>query len=214
MNISQELIEHYCETHTSRINPLLAELIEYTESNHTGAGMLTGAFQGIFLSMLSRTIQPKNILEIGTYTGFSALCMTEGLQAEGRLYTFEINPKLKATHDQFIRNHPKGSQIEIIYGDANVLLPEMDIIFDLVYIDGTKKDYAFLLETALEKLSPHGSILVDNVLWKGKVLSTEEIQKDKNTAILALFNSSVAADPRFTKIMLPIRDGLYWIMKN
>ena len=214
MNIPHEQLEAYCEAHSSGAATLQQALIDHTEANHAGAGMLTGAFQGVLLTLISRSIRPQRILEIGTYTGFSALCLAEGLTPDGKLTTFEIDEKLKPTHDQYVARSARANQIDIVYGDVNALLPAMDEKFDLVYIDATKKDYPALLDLCLEKLAPGGSILIDNVLWKGKVLPDYSGETDRNAEILKKFNTEVGNNEKLLSIMLPIRDGLYWIMKK
>lgn len=214
MELSHLEIENYCAAHSSLGTNLQQDLIKYTEGNIHGSQMLSGIFQGTLLTIISKSIQPLRILEIGTFTGFSALCLAEGLRKDGNLISFEIDKKLKSVHDQFIEKSSFADKIEIIYGDVNIILPTMKTLFDLVYIDGSKKDYPSLFNLCLEKLAPNGSILVDNVLWKGKVLPGYKEEPDKNTAILKDFNNTVSGNEKLLKILLPIRDGLYWIMKK
>lgn len=208
MNIPHHELEKYCEEHSSAISARLQELIDYTLEHHTGGQMLSGPYQGIALQMLSKAIRPQRILEIGTYTGFSALCLLEGLSANGELWTIEIDERMRSTHELFLTD----PRIRVLYGDVKEIWPQINCTFDLVFIDAAKKDYETLLYLCLEKLNKDGSILVDNVLWKGRVLGKEN--PDKNTEFIRLFNQQVHQDDTLLKILLPLRDGLYWIMKK
>jgi predicted O-methyltransferase YrrM len=208
MNLLYDLIEEYCEQHSSSVDSVKQALIAHTIAHHTGHHMLSGSFQGVLLEMISKSIRPRQILEIGTYTGFSAICLAEGLTDDGELWTVEIDDRMRDTHAQFLTD----PRIRVLYGDVKELWPTIVATFDLIFIDAAKKDYESLLYLCLEKLNPGGSILVDNVLWKGRVLGEES--PDKNTDVIRQFNEIVSKDERLQKILLPVRDGLYWIMKK
>ena len=169
--------------------------------------MITGHYQGRVLSMLSKLIRPQYILEIGTYTGYSALCLAEGLQPEGQLHTIEINEELEDIQSKYFSQSPYGSSIISHVGDALELVPQMDMSFDLVFIDAGKTDYDAHFENAIKKVKPGGIILSDNVLWSGKVVNTAT-PSDKATIALQGYNKKLMQDPRVETVILPVRDGL------
>ena len=204
--ISQEL-EDYIEQHSEKEPQLLAALNKETYQKILLPRMLSGHFQGRVLSMLSKLIRPVNILEIGTYTGYSALCLCEGMQDNGQLHTIDIKEELV----DFQRNHfdksPWGNQIVQHLGEAVDIIPSLDLKFDLVFIDADKENYINYFELIVPKMNKGGIILSDNVLWSGKVL--EPLQKnDLSTKILLEYNQLLKNDPRVETVLLPIRDGL------
>lgn len=212
MNMDHDLITAYCGQMSDDVPAYLTALDQYTHEHHSGAEMLSGAFQGRLLSLISKMIRPKVVLEIGTYTGYSALCFAEGLAPEGRVHSIDVDERLKPTHDLFIGNSPYADRITIYFEDAKQLIPRLDLTLDLVFIDGAKKDYATIFDLCLPKLRKGGVILADNVLWKGKVLIEGPV--DANTAAIKSFNEKVYNNDEVDKFMLPIRDGLFWITKK
>lgn len=208
--ISLPLAE-YCEKHTSPENELLHELNRQTHLKVMMPRMLSGHLQGRFLSMISNMIQPKTVLEIGTYTGYSALCMAEGLAPGGKIITLDINQEI----EQFTRNHfdksPYKDQVDYRIGNAMQMIPDMQETFDLVFIDADKINYLNYYQLVFDKVRPGGFIVADNVLWSGKVLDEK---KDKDTMAICAFNDYVANDTRVEKILLPIRDGLFVVRKK
>lgn len=204
--ISQEL-ENYIEKHSEKEPELLAALNKETYQKVLLPRMLSGHFQGRVLSMLSKLIRPANILEIGTYTGYSALCLCEGMQEGGQLHTIDIKEELVDFQRKHFDKSPWGSQIVQHLGEALDIIPSLDLKFDLVFIDADKENYINYFELILLKMNKGGIILSDNVLWSGKVL--EPLQKnDLSTAILLEYNLLLKNDPRVETVLLPIRDGL------
>ncbi len=169
--------------------------------------MLSGHFQGRVLSMLSKLIRPVNILEIGTYTGYSALCLCEGMQENGQLHTIDIKEELIDFQRKHFDKSPWGTQIVQHLGEAVDIIPNLDMQFDLVFIDADKENYIHYFEMIVPKMNKGGIILSDNVLWSGKVL--EPLQKnDLSTKVLLEYNKLLKNDPRVETVLLPIRDGL------
>ncbi|HWS60552.1 MAG TPA: O-methyltransferase [Flavobacterium sp.] len=204
--ISQEL-ENYIEKHSEKEPDLLAALNKETYQKVLLPRMLSGHFQGRFLSMLSKLIRPVNILEIGTYTGYSALCLCEGLQDQGQLHTIDIKEELVDFQRKHFDKSPWGKQIVQHLGEALNIIPTLDLKFDLVFIDADKENYINYFELIVPRMNKGGIILSDNVLWSGKVL--EPLQKnDLSTAILLEYNLLLKNDPRVETVLLPIRDGL------
>jgi len=204
--ISQEL-EDYIEQHSQKEPALLAALNKETYQKILLPRMLSGHFQGRVLSMLSKLIRPINILEIGTYTGYSALCLCEGLQKNGSLHTIDIKEELVDFQRKHFEKSPWGTQIFQHLGEAVQVIPTLDLKFDLVFIDADKENYLNYFELILPKMNQGGIILSDNVLWSGKVL--EHLQpNDLSTKILLEYNKLLANDPRVETVLLPIRDGL------
>lgn len=204
--ISQEL-EDYIEQHSEKEPALLAALNKETYQKILLPRMLSGHFQGRVLSMLSKLIRPVNILEIGTYTGYSALCLCEGMQENGQLHTIDIKEELVDFQRKHFDKSPWGKQIFQQLGEAVDIIPTLDIKFDLVFIDADKENYLNYFELILPKMNKGGIILSDNVLWSGKVLEPLN-PKDLSTKILLEYNQLLATDPRVETVLLPIRDGL------
>lgn len=204
--ISQDL-ENYIEQHSEREPELLAALNKETYQKVLLPRMLSGHFQGRVLSMLSKLIRPVNILEIGTYTGYSALSLCEGMQENGTLHTIDIKEELVDFQRKHFDKSPWGNQIIQHLGEALDIIPTLDIKFDLVFIDADKENYINYFELIVPKMKKGGIILSDNVLWSGKVL--KPLQKnDISTKILLEYNLLLKNDPRVETVLLPIRDGL------
>ena len=204
--ISQEL-EDYIENHSQNEPELLAALNKETYQKILLPRMLSGHFQGRVLSMLSKLIRPKNILEIGTYTGYSALCLCEGMQENGILHTIDIKEELVDFQRKYFDKSPWGNQIIQHLGEAVDIIPTLDVQFDLVFIDADKENYLNYFELIVPKMNKGGIILSDNVLWSGKVL--EPLQpNDSSTKILLEYNELLKNDSRIETVLLPIRDGL------
>ncbi|MBX9807918.1 MAG: O-methyltransferase [Flavobacteriaceae bacterium] len=204
--ISQDL-ENYIEQHSEKEPELLAALNKETYQKVLLPRMLSGHFQGRVLSMLSKIIRPVNILEIGTYTGYSALCLCEGMQENGMLHTIDIKEELIDFQRKHFDKSPWGNQIVQHLGEALDIIPILDTKFDLVFIDADKENYINYFELIVPKMNKGGIILSDNVLWSGKVLEPLS-PKDISTKILLEYNLLLKNDPRVETVLLPIRDGL------
>lgn len=204
--ISQDL-ENYIEQHSEKEPELLAALNKETYQKVLLPRMLSGHFQGRVLSMLSKLIRPVNILEIGTYTGYSALCLCEGMQENGMLHTIDIKEELVDFQRKHFDKSPWRNQIAQHLGEALDIIPTLDLKFDLVFIDADKENYINYFELIVPKMNKGGIILSDNVLWSGKVLEPLN-PKDISTKILLEYNQLLKNDPRVETVLLPIRDGL------
>ncbi len=200
-------LEDYIENHSEEEPGLLRELTRETHLKVVRPRMLTGHYQGRVLSMISKIIHPKNLLEIGTYTGYSALCLAEGLQKDGQLHTIDTNEELYEMQRRYFDRSGFGNQIIQHTGDAKTLIPTMDMVFDLVFIDAEKREYPEYFELVMDKTRSGSVILSDNLLWSGKVVEPLEA-KDKTTRILLAYNQMLKEDPRVETVLLPIRDGL------
>lgn len=208
--ISTEL-QAYVSAHSSDASALLAKIDRETHLEVLQPRMLSGHFQGRVLSMLSKLLRPQTILEIGTYTGYSALCLAEGLRTEGQLLTIDINEELETRVRGYFEASEFANQIEYVIGNAAQIIPTLSTTFDLIFIDADKQQYPLYYEQALEKLNPGGFILIDNVLWSGKVL--DDKHQDKDSVLLRELNLKISQDSRVEKVLLPIRDGLFLIRK-
>ena len=207
MEFIDEGIEEYARLHTEPENDLLKELVRETHAMVLQPRMLSGHLQGRFLSFIAKVYQPSLILEIGTYTGYSALCMAEGLKKGGRLITIDVNEELETFTRSFFDRSAYKEQIDYRIADAAVEIPTIEGPIDLVFIDADKRNYALYFDLVIDKMRSGGLILVDNVLWSGKII--EESARDKSTQALRDFNTKVANDPRVETLLLPIRDGLF-----
>ena len=207
MHFLSDGLERYIENHSEDEPQLLQELTRETHLKVVQPRMITGHFQGRVLSMLSKVIHPKNVLEIGTYTGYSAICLAEGLHSEGQLHTIDINEELTAIQRRYFDKSGYGQQIIQHTGDALEIVPELNLCFDLVFIDAEKVNYDAYFEAVLKKTTPGSIILSDNVLWSGKVVEPLN-PKDKATKVLLNYNRKLKEDPRVETVLLPIRDGL------
>ncbi len=210
MEIIPEAIAQYAEAHTSAARPLLKELERETWLRQLHPGMVSGELQGQLLTMLSYMLRPQSILEIGTFTGYATLCLAQGLQEGGVLDTIEINEELEPHIRHYLKAAEMSEKIRLHIGNALDIVPRMNQQFDLVFIDADKINYSRYYELVLEKVKKGGFILVDNVLWFGKVVDGS---KDKDTEGIKLFNEKVQADSRVENVMLTIRDGIMMIRK-
>jgi len=200
-------IEAYLDAQLPKEAPLLEALSRETHLKVVRPRMISGHYQGRLLSLISKMLAPQYILEIGTYTGYSALCLAEGLAEGGLLHTIDINPELKRMQEKYFGKSSYGKQIITHIGDAIDLVPELKETFDLVFIDAHKEDYESYLDVVLPKCSSGSVILCDNVLWSGKII--EEVpEDDKATRALQRFNERIRDDDRLESIILPVRDGL------
>ena len=175
--------------------------------------MVSGHLQGRLLKMFVQLIRPKNILEVGTFSGYSAICMAEGLEEGGRVYTFEVNDEMEDFTRPWIEQSPVADKIEFRIGDANKLAPQLGIEFDMAFIDGDKRTYVETYETVFPLLREGGFLLADNTLWDGHVVD-ENYNRDHQTRGINLFNEHVANDPRAEQVILPLRDGLTIVRKR
>lgn len=207
MHFLSDALEGYIRDHSEDEPKLLQELTRETHLKVVQPRMITGHFQGRVLSMLSKILQPKNILEIGSYTGYSAICLAEGLHKGGQLHTIDINEELTNIQRRYFDKSGFGEQIIQHTGDALEIIPELDVYFDLVFIDAEKVSYDAYFEAVLKKTKPGSIILSDNVLWSGKVVEPLN-PKDKATKVLLEYNQKLKEDPRVETVLFPIRDGL------
>ncbi|MEP0131351.1 MAG: O-methyltransferase [Eudoraea sp.] len=207
MHFLSDALENYIQNHSEDEPALLQELTRETHLKVIQPRMITGHYQGRVLSMLSKLIQPNRILEIGTYTGYSAICLAEGLTNEGLLHTIDINEELSEMQREFFDRSEFGDKIIQHTGDALKIIPELDQVFDLVFIDAEKKMYDAYFEAVIEKTRPGSIILTDNVLWSGKVVEQLD-KKDMVTRNLLAYNKKLKNDPRVETVVLSIRDGL------
>ena len=207
MHFLSEELENYAAQHTEDEPLLLQELNKRTHLNVLQPRMISGHFQGRFLSLLSKMVQPRTILEIGTYTGYATLCLAEGLHPEGVLHTIDIKEELTDLQREFFDRSGYGNQIVQHLGKAADIIPALNTTFDLVFIDADKQNYAHYFDLVIEKMNRGGIILSDNVLWSGKVV--EEVKhNDKHTQALMAYNQKIKDDPRVETVLLPIRDGI------
>ena len=207
MHFLSEELENYTAQHTEDEPLLLQELNKRTHLNVLQPRMISGHFQGRFLSLLSKMVQPRTILEIGTYTGYATLCLAEGLHPEGVLHTIDIKEELTDLQREFFDRSGYGSQIVQHLGKAADIIPSLNTTFDLVFIDADKQNYAHYFDLVIEKMTRGGIILSDNVLWSGKVVG-EVKHNDKHTQALMAYNQKIKDDPRVETVLLPIRDGI------
>lgn len=198
-------IQEYCEAHTSPESTLLKSINRDTHAHVLMPRMLSGHLQGRMLAVISQMIKPERILEIGTYTGYSALCLAEGLTNMGKLITIDINEELEARVRKSFNQSPYASQIDFRIGNALEIIPTLTESFDLVFIDADKINYSRYYDLVLDKVRPGGFILADNVLWSGKILAPNP---DKDTRAILEFNKKITEDPRVENVLLPVRDGV------
>ncbi|MBA2334423.1 MAG: class I SAM-dependent methyltransferase [Blastocatellia bacterium] len=195
----------YAEDFTSDESEVLLELRQICNEHYEDKSMLSGFFQGRVLSMLSKMLRPKVVLEIGTYLGYSALCFAEGLAAGGKVITLDVNEDTNKVARSFIEKSQYAGRIEFHLGNAVEIIPKLSETFDLVFIDADKPNYTNYYNLVFDKVRPDGFIIADNVLWSGQVLLEE---KDDNTLALHEFNKMIKSDARVSNVLLPIRDGL------
>jgi len=206
-------LEKYILDHTDPEGEPLEELNRFTHVNILNPNMLSGHLQGKVLEMISRMVRPTRILEIGTYTGYSAICLVKGLQKGGELVTIDLNDELSEISHSYFIQAGVAHLINPLNGDALKLIPEIQGTFDLVFIDGEKTEYVDYYQAVIEKVRPGGYILADNVLWSGKILDPES-EMDESTKGILVFNDLVANDPRVFNVLLPVRDGLMIMRKR
>ena len=211
MNLVSPEIEKYIELHTSEETDVLAALNRKTMADILMPQMLSGKVQGQFLRFISQMLQPKRVLEIGTYTGYAAICLADGLTEKGKLFTIDVNEELEEIVKAYIEMAGLQHKIIQIVGDAKLEIPKLEEIFDLVFIDADKQNYSLYYDLVFDKVRSGGFILADNVLWSGKII---EEQKDKDTQKLAEFNSKVQQDNRVENVIVSIRDGIMMIRKK
>jgi caffeoyl-CoA O-methyltransferase len=205
-------LEQYLLDHTTPEDPVLEDLFRQTNIRFVNPNMATGHLQGKFLEFISHMIRPEYILEIGTFTGYSAICLAKGLKPGGKLITIELNDELSSfSHSYFCRAGVE-SKITQITGNALDIIPGLDLMFDLIFIDGDKREYSEYFTLIIDKVKPGGFIIADNVLWGGKVL--EKDKNDPQTRGVIEFNEMITNQKNIENIMLPVRDGLMLIRKN
>lgn len=213
MEFIDKELDDYVVDHTSKESSVLEELNRDTWTNVLLPRMISGRLQGRVLSMLSHMIKPEKILEIGTYTGYSAICLAEGMSEEGKLYTLDINEEL----EDMVKTYFKKASLEdkIIYkiGNAMDVIPTLNEKWDLVFIDADKDNYSNYFDLVIENINEGGFIIADNVLWSGKVLEKNREKLDKDTAAIIEFNKKVHLDDRVENVLFPIRDGLMVLRK-
>ncbi|MEO6589427.1 MAG: O-methyltransferase [Pyrinomonadaceae bacterium] len=199
-------VQNYAEKHTSAESDLLTELLRKTHSERNDKSMLSGFYQGRLLAMFSKMIAPKRILEIGTYMGYSALCLAEGLTGDGKIITLDMQPETHEIAKIFWAKSDLNGKIDGHLGDAGAIIPTLDETFDLVFIDADKPNYANYYDLVFPKMRIGGLIIADNVLWSGKVLEAEN--EDESTQALHAYNEKINADDRVSNILFAVRDGL------
>lgn len=203
-------IDNYARAHTSAESDLLKKIYRDTQADILMPRMVSGHLQGRFLSMISKMIQPSAILEIGTFTGYSAICLAEGLRPGGRIVTIDNNEELENRVRGYFEEAKLGDAIEYLIGDATQLIPTISTEFDLVFIDADKENYSLYYDLVFDKVRVGGFIIADNVLWSGKVVQSK---LDKDTRAVAAFNQKAKDDERVLCMLLPLRDGLMLIQK-
>ena len=213
MDFIDAKINEYAEVHSEQESDVLARLNRETYTKVLAPRMLSGHLQGRILAMFSKMLQPKNILEIGTYTGYSAICLAEGLKPDGKIYTIDINEELEDMARKYFSEAKVDHQIDFRIGNALEIIPTIDIIFDLVFIDADKVNYANYFDMVIDKVAQYGIIIADNVLWSGKVVR-EISENDKDTLAIDHFNKKVHADSRVENVLFPVRDGLMILRKK
>lgn len=207
-----EELEQYILGHIDPEGDYLHRLYRATHLHTLHGRMASGHLQGRLLRMIVRMIRPKNILEVGTFSGYSAICMAEGIEEGGKVWTFEINDEQEDFTRPWIEGSPVADRIEFIIGDAITMAPSLGIVFDMAFVDGDKRTYVETYEMAMSVLRRGGYIIADNTLWDGHV-TDHAYDRDSQTAGIRRFNDHVAADPRVEKVILPLRDGLTIIRK-
>lgn len=206
MNLIDPRIAAYAEAHTEPEPPLLRALNRETHVRFDNPQMLAGPLQGAMLRWISHMIQPRRILEIGTYTGYSAICLAQGLRKNGRLDTIEINPALEETIRRYLDKAGCGGRVSLHIGAAAEIIPTLRGPFDIVYIDADKTLYAEYYDMVFDRVSEGGVIIADNVLWSGRVLASKPA--DRNTRAIMRYNKKIRRDKRVEAVLLPVRDGL------
>jgi caffeoyl-CoA O-methyltransferase len=205
-------LERYIEDYSSPEDPVLEDLYRQTHIRFVNPNMVSGHLQGKILEFISMMIRPENILEIGTFTGYSAICLSKGLRPDGKLITIEINDELSAFAHFYFCQSGADEKIIQMTGRAQDIVPTLDRMFDLVFIDGDKREYVEYYQLIIDKVRPGGFILADNVLWGGKVIENES--NDQQTSGIINFNSMIRNEKSIEDVILPLRDGLMLIRKK
>jgi predicted O-methyltransferase YrrM len=213
MEIVDKQIERYIEQYTTEPGELLQRIDRETQIRSVYPRMLSGKVQGRFLAMISRMLRPKSVLEIGTFTGYSALCLAEGLAEDGHIDTIEINEELAEMNKLNFENAGLSDKITAHIGNALELIPTFGKMFDLIFIDADKINYSVYFELGMNVLKAGGFMIADNVLWSGKVLDGQNKNLDKDAEAVKVFNNLVHSDPRVENVMIPLRDGMTIIQK-
>ena len=213
LNIVSEEVEKYCLDHSSKPSELCIELGNETKEKHPLGHMISGELVSSFIGFIIHSIKAKNILEIGTFTGYSALSMAEQLPHDGKVITIDKNKKINTFASSYWEKSEHSHKIKALFGDANQVIEGLEEKFDLIFIDADKGSYENYLRKSLEILSENGVIIVDNVLWSAKVCTPESEEDDKSTIALRNFNTFVNSIDGIFKTIIPIRDGLYLIKK-
>lgn len=204
-------IEEYLEQHTTPMDEVLHELYRETHLHAMNPRMASGPVQGQFLQLLCQLMQPKKVLEIGTFTGFATICMARGMASDGLLTTIEANEEYEGIIRKYLAKAAVADRVRLIIGDAKEVIPTLEGGFDLVFIDADKISYPSYYDLMIKKLNPGGVVLADNVLWEGKVLNVGT--KERDTKAIQAFNDKVQNDPRVENVLLPLRDGLMMVRK-
>ena len=212
MDFSNKEIYNYIDNHSSKESDILYELRRETELKCLNPIMLSGKIQGNFLAIISKLIKPFNVLEIGTYTGYSTLCIAEGLNPGGMIHTIDKNEELLQIQNKYFEKSGLRNQIKQYTGDALAIIPKLKFDFDMVFLDADKENYVKYLELISPILKPGGVLLTDNVLWHGKILESSENQ-DRVTRLIVNFNKKILEDKSLKTVMLPIRDGISLTLK-
>ena len=212
MELFNPAIFNYCEAHTTEEDPILQHIERETFAKVLMPRMLSGKLQGKMLEMFSKMLSPASILEIGTYTGYSAICLAKGLAPSGKLITIDINGELEERVKTFFDKSGLSAKIDYRIGNALDIIPQLKGNFDMVFIDADKTNYNNYYNLLVDRINPGGLLLADNVLWSGKILLKNE-KIDKDTKALVEFNRLVQADPRVENVLLPIRDGILMARK-
>ena len=212
MDFSNKGIYNYIDNHSSDESDILYELRRETELKCLNPIMLSGKIQGNFLAIISKLIKPFNVLEIGTYTGYSTLCIAKGLNPAGMIHTIDKNEELLQIQNKYFEKSGLRNQIKQYTGDALAIIPKLKFDFDMVFLDADKENYVKYLELISPILKPGGVLLTDNVLWHGKILESSE-NKDRVTRLIDNFNKKIAEDKSLKTVMLPIRDGISLTLK-
>jgi len=210
MDFIPDAIQTYAEQHSAPESALLRQINRDTHADVLSPRMLSGHLQGRLLAMISKMTQPQSILEIGTYTGYSALCLAEGLRPDGKLITIDRNEEIASRVRAYFALSPWQHQLELVIADAKAFIPTLDEVFDLVFIDADKAGYQAYFDLVVDKVRAGGIIIADNVLWSGKVVAD---QPDRETLAMKAFNDTVCKDARVEPLLLPVRDGLLLLRK-
>ena len=212
MDFSNKEIYNYIDNHSSDESDILYELRRETELKCLNPIMLSGKIQGNFLAIISKLIKPFNVLEIGTYTGYSTLCIAKGLNPVGMIHTIDKNEELLQIQNKYFEKSGLRNQIKQYTGDAIAIIPKLKFDFDMVFLDADKENYVKYLELISPRLKPGGVLLTDNVLWHGKILESSENQ-DRVTRLIVNFNKKIIEDKSLKTLMLPLRDGISLTLK-